>query len=116
MTIAELTKEVHGVAFDKGWWPDGTSHRAVTRTMPEKIALMHSELSEALEDWRDGMNIREIRFDENGKPCGIPIELVDVIFRVLDFAGAAKIDIEAAIHQKLAYNRTRADRHGGKRG
>ena len=52
---------------------------------------------------------------DNGKPEGIPIELADVIIRVLDYCGYAGIDIDAAISQKHEYNRTRPYRHGGKK-
>ena len=49
------------------------------------------------------------------KPEGIPIELADVIIRVLDLCGRYGIDIEAAIREKHAYNLTREHRHGGKK-
>lgn len=45
----------------------------------------------------------------------IPIELADVIIRVLDYCGYAGIDIDAAISQKHEYNKTRPYRHGGKK-
>lgn len=49
------------------------------------------------------------------KPEGIPSELADIIIRVLDICGANRIDIAAAIADKMAYNETREYRHGGKR-
>lgn len=49
----------------------------------------------------------EVYAGNNGKPEGIPIELADVIIRVLDYCGYAGIDIDAAISQKHEYNRTR---------
>lgn len=49
------------------------------------------------------------------KPEGIPSELADIIIRVLDICGYHRIDIAAAIADKMAYNETRSHRHGGKR-
>jgi hypothetical protein len=49
------------------------------------------------------------------KPCGIPSELADIIIRVLHFSGKHGIDIERAVYEKMAYNRTRPFKHGGKK-
>ena len=48
------------------------------------------------------------------KPEGMPIELADVIIRILDMGYAEGIDIGQAIHTKMQYNKTRSHRHGGK--
>lgn len=49
------------------------------------------------------------------KPEGIPSEMADIIIRVLDICADREIDIATAIADKMAYNETRAYRHGGKR-
>ncbi|MGG1601268.1 hypothetical protein [Paenibacillus naphthalenovorans] len=105
-TIGELVNEAHQNAIDKGWYEE-------PRTFGEMIALMHSELSEALEDHRNGRGLREIYY-EGDKPCGIPIELADVCIRIFDACGHLSIDLESAIREKMAYNATRPRRHGGK--
>ena len=57
--------------------------------------------------------MQEVYFVEN-KPEGVPIELADLIIRVLDTCEQYGIDIEAAIEMKIKYNETREYRHGGK--
>ena len=65
-----------------------------------KLALIHSEVSEALEAVRSG---DQELFEE---------ELADIIIRTLHLSAALDIDIEAVVEQKVEHNRTRAYRHG----
>lgn len=106
--INELAKEIHENAVEHGWWDE-------KRGFPEVLALIHSEVSEALEEYRNGRGAAEVYAGSGGKPKGIPIELADVIIRILDYCGYAGIDIEAAIRQKHEYNKSRPYRHGGKK-
>lgn len=76
--------------------------------------MVHSELSEALEDYRNGLKPDVTLKDDGGKPYGIPSELADVVIRVADMCGYYNIDLEAAVKAKLEFNRTRPYRHGGK--
>jgi NTP pyrophosphatase (non-canonical NTP hydrolase) len=75
--------------------------------------LLHSEISEAFEEYRNGYGLTEIRF-EGTKPEGIPIELADVVIRLLDMCYQFEIPLAAAILEKIRYNKTRPYRHGGK--
>lgn len=75
---------------------------------------MHSELSEALEVYRNGYDPNVVYFDK-GKPEGFAIELADCFIRILDTCEALGIDLQLATEMKLAYNKTRPFRHGGKR-
>ena len=82
-------------------------------TFPEFCALVHSEVSEAFEEFRNGHSVTASWGE--GKPEGIPIELVDILIRVFHYAAYNGIDLEDAYRTKTAYNRTRSSRHGGKR-
>lgn len=78
-----------------------------------KIALIHSEVSEALEDIRDGR--MTLHFDpETGKPSGLPIEIADIVIRCMVLAEDLNIDLEQMVALKHNYNLTRPWRHGGK--
>ncbi|WP_143322542.1 hypothetical protein [Clostridium sp. HBUAS56010] len=108
MQINELVKEVGQNARDHGWW-DGEE-----RTFGELIALCHSELSEALQEYRDGKEETETYYGENNKPEGIPSELADTVIRIMDMCDHYGIDLEAAIVEKHQFNKSRPYRHGNK--
>lgn len=105
LTINHIIEQAHKNATVKGFWN-------TPQSFPESLALIHSELSEALEDFRDGRPVDVIYSDGNGKPCGIPVELADVIIRICDLAGYHNIDLETAILRKMQYNRERPHMHG----
>ena len=100
-----LTKEIHKNAVEHGWWDE-------PRGFGEIVALCHSELSEALEEYR---NDKPLIYEVNGKPEGIAVEMIDCVIRILDWCGKEGIDVEELIKKKHEYNKTRSYRHGGKR-
>lgn len=113
--LNSLARQVHSNAIKKGFWP------ASGRSDGECIALMHSELSEALEALRKPMIpkypyawVIKIERNKPPKPVGIAEELADTIIRILDFCGARHIDIDRAVKMKILYNKTRPFRHGKK--
>lgn len=85
------------------WWQhaDGTPKE---RNKGELIALMHSELSEALEGVRKGLPD-----DHLPHRSAEEVELVDLLIRVFDYAGGFELDLDGAFAEKMIYNEQRAD-------
>lgn len=104
--INRLVKDIHVNAVNKGWWDED-------RNDYEIIALMHSELSEAVEELRNGTET--VYESEGGKPEGVAIELADCVIRIMDYFGKKGWDLEGAILKKHEFNKTRPYRHGGKK-
>lgn len=106
MNIKDMTKDIHDNAVNHGWWEE-------PRSFGDIIALCHSELSEALEEYRKGNKPDKVYYD-GLKPEGIPVELADVVIRIMDYCGYVDIDLEKVILEKHEYNKLRPYKHGGK--
>ena len=100
MNLRELQTEAHAIAMDTGWYD-----RDDEVTFGDRIASIHSELSEALEAYRErGLDAwveprvvekdpppplwdrRAFTHEVCSKPCGVASELADVVIRVADMA------------------------------
>ena len=95
------SQKAHATAIEKGWWDKN-------RSDGECIALMHSELSEALESQRHGSPPDEHIPEFTGEE----VELGDAAIRIMDFGQSKGLRIAEAILAKMAFNKTRPHKHG----
>lgn len=102
MNLNELATQVH--AGNKKWWTDLATGQPIQRNKGELLALIHSEISEALEGER-----KNLMDDHLPHRRMAEVELVDAIIRILDYAGGFGYDLQGAFDEKTAYNRQRAD-------
>ena len=100
-----IENQVHDSAKSKGFWPEGR-----TRADGELIALMHSELSEALEALRNGDPASE----HIPEFSGAEEEMADLVIRVMDTACNRGWRIPEAIIAKIKFNAERKHKHGKK--
>lgn len=115
-TLKKMQDEVVSDNEVKGWYDKEVS-------FGEAMALLHSEVSEALEAWRDHGMADATPLRDTGdtvrygaiKPEGVGSEFADILIRLLDDCHRFGVDLTLEYERKMAYNRTRAYRHGGKR-
>jgi NTP pyrophosphatase (non-canonical NTP hydrolase) len=100
-TFGAVQARHHGVMRSKGFWKG-------EQNQGEKVALIHSELSEALEAIRSGYP-RDPKCPEFGN---LEVELSDAVLRIMDFAEAYQLPVAQALLAKLEYNATRPHKHG----
>jgi NTP pyrophosphatase (non-canonical NTP hydrolase) len=127
MTIKELMKRSHDTAVEKGFWasekgitgntnllsfedPFKDPCRLEKRNDGALIALMHSELSEALEALRHG-NPKSEHIPEFS---AVEEEVADLLIRVADYCQARNIRLEEALEAKMKFNKNREYKHGKK--
>jgi NTP pyrophosphatase (non-canonical NTP hydrolase) len=99
----QVGDEIHANKLRHGWKVTKFEDWEDRNEVPAVLALIHSEVSEALEAFRknDFENFKE--------------ELADVMIRVMGLAHGMEIDLKAAILAKVEKNRGREYKHGGKR-
>jgi NTP pyrophosphatase (non-canonical NTP hydrolase) len=141
-TAVQATADAcYDAAHENGWHKDyplrdnyGSENiyqKAVTNWVVAKLALVMAEAVEGIEEVRNGEVLHLTYYtEETGarhsqqvyvdgipqyKPEGLPSEMADIIIRTGDLSGILGIDLGTAVAEKLAYNATRGQMHGGKR-
>ena len=119
MTLKELCKQAHQTAKDKGFW-QVSKGKLKPRNQSELLMLIVTELGEACEALRHNnrqwINLTELG-EQKLKTAGwkkdtFEDELADVFIRLGDLCEAEGIDITWQIKKKMAYNKTRPNKHG----
>jgi NTP pyrophosphatase (non-canonical NTP hydrolase) len=105
MDFKDLQNQVYILSVEKGFWDKKLN-------VLKEIALIHSELSEAVKEIETGRGLTEIYYDVNDKPLGFGIEIGDAMQRLMSLASEVGIDLEQAILMKHEYNKKRPYRHG----
>ena len=95
-------KEIYTIAVNHGFWKD------TERNDGEAMALIHSEISEALEAMRHD-NPTSNKIMDFTK---VEEELADAVIRIMDYAFGKDLDIAGAILAKIEYNKDREFMHG----
>lgn len=126
LAFAVLKLACHGNALAHGWYDNVPT--PADRNFSELTSLLHTEISEAYEAYREGDDYRDVALEwpeslpsgkDRGapvvpKPVGVASEFADVIIRLFDTVGALDIPLTKAVIEKHHYNQTRPYRHGGK--
>lgn len=104
LAMASLQKRIYGNAKLHGFWEEEQVNFLA------KVALVHSELSEAVEGYRK-------KGDEPDQHCpefsNVQIELADAVIRILDIGtGFGLGNMGEAILAKMDYNEGREYLHG----
>lgn len=100
----------HQAALEAGWWPIGWNGIANPLHFSNKLCLMHSEISEAMEADR-----KSLMDDKLPHRPGREVEIADLLIRAFDLGGGYGMDLAGALVEKMAYNRARLDHKAGAR-
>lgn len=119
LTIEALVERAHTNSAMKGFWNEFTSaenagdESKLRALINEKLLLVVSEITEAMEELRSGHKPEEIYTGDAGKPEGFGVEVADALIRLFDLVGGLEIPIGDIVLQKMGYNsESRGHLHG----
>lgn len=105
--LQSTTMLCHGLAAKSGWWTDKKTGERLNPeqvNVAEKLCLIHSEVSEAMEGHR-----KNLMDDKLPHRKMLEVELADALIRIHDLAGFLGLDLAGATIEKLAFNQQRPD-------
>ena len=102
--VNDLVGLCHDAAHEAGWWSNDATNQNNPLCFSNKLALIHSEISEAMEG--DRKNLPDDKLPHRAMR---EVELADAVIRIFDLAGAYGMDLGGALVEKMAYNCERAD-------
>lgn len=104
--LNHIRDNIHERNVVAGWWNDLATGDDLhgKRNVGELLCLVHSEISEAMEGHRKGLQDDKLPH----RPM-IEVELADAMIRIFDLAGGYGLDLGGALVEKLAFNASRAD-------
>lgn len=102
MNLNELAQKVH--AANIKWWQNTETGEPIKRNKGELLALIHSEISEALEGER-----KDLMDDKLPHRKMAEVELADTIIRIMNYAAGFGYDLQGAFDEKMAFNAQRED-------
>lgn len=105
--VSALQEACHAASRESGWWNDiHTGEELIDRPhiVGEKLCLIHSEISEAMEGHRKNLMDDKLKHRK-----AIEVELADAVIRIADLCGVLDLDLSGAIIEKMAFNAVRPD-------
>ena len=102
-----LQQYCNQASYDAGWWVNpktGVNTKDNPMCFSQKLCLIHSEISEAMEGDRKGLKDDKLPHRDMRE-----VELADAVIRIFDLAGAYGMDLGGAIAEKMQYNANRED-------
>lgn len=104
MLLRPVIEDIHRRNVEAGWWSDLDTGKRKERNVGELLCLVHSEVSEALEGHRKGLQDDKLPHRKM-----IEVELADAVIRIFDMSAGLGLDLAGALAEKVSYNEQRAD-------
>jgi hypothetical protein len=108
MDIQNLVEKVHEISVSKNWRAEGELGDRRSVWVSAYVSLIHSEVSEIMERWREGIwsSTRPVQeeWETIGRPIGVGPEVAEAIIRLLDLCDIWNIDIEHELRRSIEYN------------